>query len=747
MQYDASQEETLNCIVDAMTASATAWERLGFTLQHAHSLNNRNIWDALERALMPIEARPRVVPNIEASHQTTRYGSPYVVIRNPAANTYLKLDPKEYEMLSLMDGTRTVKILVVEYYQKNGVLALPRISGLVQLLRSHQFLIAPPLNVYAALDARLKPFEATNFVARVVRGFLFSNLSVHNIDTQMEKMYRALGWIFFTRPAVLIGIVLSILGPLIYLEELARQRYPLFQIGGSYVTGILVILLLQSVTLIIHELGHAMAVKHAGRYVPRGGLLLYYGLPAGYVDTTDIWMSPRGKRLITSFAGPYTGLVLGGVCALGALLLPEGALGAFLFAWGLVLLVNALFNFNPLLELDGYYLLVDLLEKPSLRARALGFVRKTFWKKMRARETLTREEKFFALFGLASLAYSFFAIYLALRFWELRIGRVVGEALASGNLLAQGAVILLVALISIPLALALYSLARRLITSTFLRAGALGERAAARLHREALDALRAVPLWKDVPEPRLLQIARAMRAQDIAEGTEVVRQGEEGDKFYIVVRGAFEVLENGEAVNRLGSGNYFGELALLYHKPRVATVVAVEPSRVLWLDHDDFDALLFNDLQTRKKMEASLQYRSEIAAIPLLHDLTPAELDLLLSKLVPLSVAAGTEIIRQGELGDRFYIVRSGQIEIIQNGNVVATRGHGEAVGEIALLMNVPRTATVRAIEPTELLTLSRQDFNDVLLNYLNRGEQLTQLSQMRLETHKRLDELPRGVG
>ena len=53
--------------------------------------------------------------------------------------------------------------------------------------------------------------------------------------------------------------------PLIYLEELARHRYPLFQIGGSYVVGVLVLLLLQSLTLIIHELGHAMAVKHAGR--------------------------------------------------------------------------------------------------------------------------------------------------------------------------------------------------------------------------------------------------------------------------------------------------------------------------------------------------------------------------------------------------------------------------------------------------------------------------------------------------
>ena len=86
-----------------------------------------SVWDALALALSPIEQRPRVVANLEAAHQHTRAGTAYVVIRNPAANSYLKLDPREYDLLPLMDGTRTVKALVVEYYQRNGVLALPRV--------------------------------------------------------------------------------------------------------------------------------------------------------------------------------------------------------------------------------------------------------------------------------------------------------------------------------------------------------------------------------------------------------------------------------------------------------------------------------------------------------------------------------------------------------------------------------------------------------------------------------------------
>src|SRR5688572_16931441 len=103
-----------------------------------------SVWQALDRSLAPIEQRPRIVPGIEAVQHTTRTGAPYVVVRNPAANTYLKLDPSEYDLLPLMDGSRTIKALVIAYYHQQGVLALPRIVGLVRQLRSHGFLTEPP---------------------------------------------------------------------------------------------------------------------------------------------------------------------------------------------------------------------------------------------------------------------------------------------------------------------------------------------------------------------------------------------------------------------------------------------------------------------------------------------------------------------------------------------------------------------------------------------------------------------------
>jgi cAMP-dependent protein kinase regulator len=241
---------------------------------------------------------------------------------------------------------------------------------------------------------------------------------------------------------------------------------------------------------------------------------------------------------------------------------------------------------------------------------------------------------------------------------------------------------------------------------------------------------------------RLLELARAMRAEEVPAGTEVVRQGEPGNAFFLIARGGFEVRIDEVPRAHLGRGDFFGERALLTRTPRAATVIATEPSVVLRLERTQFDALLANDLAVRARIEAALAFRDEVAAMPLFRDVSPDELDALLSRLQPLAVQEAVAIIRQGEPGDRFYVVRSGSVNVERDGRVLARLGPGEAFGEIALLLEVARTATVTAAEPSTLLALEAQDFRDILASYLGRASELERLSHLRLLTHKRLDEV-----
>jgi MFS family permease len=100
-----------------------------------------------------------------------------------------------------------------------------------------------------------------------------------------------------------------------------------------------------------------------------------------------------------------------------------------------------------------------------------------------------------------------------------------------------------------------------------------------------------------------------------------------------------------------------------------------------------------------------------LRAIPIFSPLSPAVLEGLAARLEPVQVAAGEVIMRQGDLGDRFYVVATGEVEVGIDGQVRGTHGPGDHFGEIALLRDVPRTATVTARTDTELYALEREDF------------------------------------
>ena len=100
-----------------------------------------------------------------------------------------------------------------------------------------------------------------------------------------------------------------------------------------------------------------------------------------------------------------------------------------------------------------------------------------------------------------------------------------------------------------------------------------------------------------------------------------------------------------------------------------------------------------------------------LRSLPLFAPLAPATLEHLAANLVRVPASVGTEITRQGDVGDRFYLVDEGEVQVIADGEVVSTLGPGDYFGEIALLRDVPRTATVTARTDAALLALERDEF------------------------------------
>ncbi len=443
--------QELDAQAEHLSARETVlWQELDGTVQWATTASR--LRDELQQNGDPIHFHPQVRSEVVIRRLQSR-DSRYYVLKNPQAYTYLRLAEQEFFLWRLMDGTHSLSALMTAYFQKYRALAISLVSSLVDGLRDQRFLTARPVKVYEQAQKALEQRRPQRWSERAVRWFAGREFAISGLDNAVSMVYRAGGWLFFTTPALIVSAAIALMGLLVFFLALRQGTFSLLKSGNSLTLGLILLWLANLLTIFLHECAHALTTKHFGREVHRGGFMLYYGLPAFFVDTMDIWMEDKGPRMAVSVAGTASDLVVGGMCSLLAYAFPTVVLSPFLYKIAFTAYLGALFNLNPLLELDGYFLLVDWLEMPMLRQRSLTFVRTELWGKVRAwlesrgllpaqpnspeqptAPSLSREERIFTVFGLLSAAYTVVALWLALYFWQKQLSRVVSELWTRGGL-------------------------------------------------------------------------------------------------------------------------------------------------------------------------------------------------------------------------------------------------------------------------------------------------------------------------
>ena len=141
-------------------------------------------------------------------------------------------------------------------------------------------------------------------------------------------------------------------------------------VASKFGWGGLVFLLGRFAVVAVHETAHGLTMASFGRRVERAGLKAIAIFPYAFVDTSEAWFETRRRRIAISAAGPVSDFSLGAVFALCALLLPEGVVRDIFFNLAFAAYVGGFFNLNPIIERDGYHILVDALGEPGLRRRA-----------------------------------------------------------------------------------------------------------------------------------------------------------------------------------------------------------------------------------------------------------------------------------------------------------------------------------------------------------------------------------------
>lgn len=211
-----------------------------------------------------------------------------------------------------------------------------------------------------------------------------------------------------------------------------------------------------------------------------------------------------------------------------------------------------------------------------------------------------------------------------------------------------------------------------------------------------------------------------------AKDIRVVVQGDAGDYFYIVEDGHFDVFIHpsggvapqsgpealGAKVNDIGPGGSFGELALMYNAPRAASVVSTEPATLWQLDRVTFRRIIMDSAFHRRRT-----YEAFLEEVPLLSSLRPYERSKIADALDTIKFRGGDIIIAEGDPGESFYLLENGEAEAYKRGidGPVKQYCRGGYFGELALLDDKPRQASVVACSEAKVARLGRDGFKRLL--------------------------------
>ncbi len=331
------------------------------------------------------------------------------MLKDPLSQKFFRIKEWEYFITQNLDGQTSPEEIINRFQEKFKLALSPdSLNQFIQKIDTLGFLEKQENQREPDRISHLAKKEKNTF-----KKVLFLKLKAFDPDPLITRLYDKTKFVF-TKPALIFMSVVILLASLISIASWGDINWSFESLAT--VTNLLGVWLTIFWVVSLHEFAHALTCKFYGGEVREMGFLLLYFQPCFYSNLSEAWLFSKKAKLIVFFAGAFFQIFIWGLATvLWRITDTETGLNNFFFVTMITSGVIVLFNFNPLIKLDGYYLLSDYLELPNLRAKAFRYLGAWFKNKILGLpldlpKVSAKEKKVYPIYGILSLIYSFFLI-------------------------------------------------------------------------------------------------------------------------------------------------------------------------------------------------------------------------------------------------------------------------------------------------------------------------------------------------
>eukprot|EP00747_Dinoflagellata_sp_TGD_P162136 gnl/TRDRNA2_/TRDRNA2_179391_c0_seq1.p1 gnl/TRDRNA2_/TRDRNA2_179391_c0~~gnl/TRDRNA2_/TRDRNA2_179391_c0_seq1.p1 ORF type:complete len:434 (+),score=118.76 gnl/TRDRNA2_/TRDRNA2_179391_c0_seq1:70-1302(+) len=234
--------------------------------------------------------------------------------------------------------------------------------------------------------------------------------------------------------------------------------------------------------------------------------------------------------------------------------------------------------------------------------------------------------------------------------------------------------------------------------------------------KESLKGILQKSFMFSTLEPKELEVViNAVKQVSFKDGDRIIKEGDDGDCLYIIEEGTPNCKKKIDGVEKIVKecvpGDVFGELALLYNAPRAASVDAVGDCNTWSLDRESFNAIVKESAQKNAG-----KYIDFLKKVKLLSGMESYDIGQISDSLKAETLKQDEKVLNQGEPGDKFYFLVEGTLKAMKDEKEVMQYATGDYFGELALLKNQPRAASIVVTSPeAKVVSLDRSSFTRLI--------------------------------